>query len=72
MISTDLCELSGAEQARLIREKKISPVELVDGVFDRIHRLNPTLNAFCTLVEDDARTQASAAETAVMRGAALG
>jgi aspartyl-tRNA(Asn)/glutamyl-tRNA(Gln) amidotransferase subunit A len=70
--ATDLCQLSGAEQARLIRERAISPVELVDAVYDRIHRLNPVLNAFCTLVEDEARAEARAAEAAVSRGEPLG
>jgi len=72
MISTDLCELSGVEQAKLIRERRISPVELVDVVFERIHQLNPILNAFCTLVEDDARDQARRAETAVAHGESVG
>jgi aspartyl-tRNA(Asn)/glutamyl-tRNA(Gln) amidotransferase subunit A len=70
--ATDLCKLTGAEQARLIRAKAISPVELVDAVYERIYRLNPILNAFCTLVEDAAKAEARAAEAAVLRGDALG
>ena len=72
MTPVEICALSGAEQARLIREKQLSPVELIDAVFTRIHRLNPVLNAFCTLVEEDARAEARRAETAVQRGDDLG
>lgn len=70
--ATDVCALSGAEQAKLIREKELSPVELLDAIYARIHKLNPILNAFCTLVEDDARAVAKEAEAAVMRRDELG
>ena len=70
--SHDICSLSGAEQARLIRQKALSPVELMDAVMDRIHALEPRLHAFCTLTEDSARAGAKAAEQAVMDGAELG
>jgi len=72
MSRSDLCRLSAVEQARLIRERAISPVELVDAVFARIHALEPVLHAFCTLVEEPARDAARAAEQAVMRGDPLG
>ena len=68
----ELCKLSGTAQARLIREKKLSPVELTSAVFEQIHQLNPVLNAFCTLVEEQARAEAAEAEAKVMRGEALG
>ncbi len=68
MTAVDICSLSGTEQARLIRSKQVSPVDVVDAVYNRIHQLNPVLNAFCTLVEDDARAEAKEAEAAVMRG----
>jgi aspartyl-tRNA(Asn)/glutamyl-tRNA(Gln) amidotransferase subunit A len=47
--SSSLCSLSGAEQAQLIKAKEVSPVELLEAVLERIHALNPVLNAFCTL-----------------------
>lgn len=69
---SQICEMSGAEQARLIREKEISPVEVVDAVFDQIHRLNPKLNAFCVLNEEQAKADARKAENDVMSGKELG
>jgi aspartyl-tRNA(Asn)/glutamyl-tRNA(Gln) amidotransferase subunit A len=68
----DLCWLSALELAAQIRAKKISPVEVVDAVLARIERLNPTLNAFCTLTADEARDAAQAAEVSVMTGEELG
>jgi Asp-tRNA(Asn)/Glu-tRNA(Gln) amidotransferase A subunit family amidase len=38
----------------------------------RLERLNPTLNAYCTMTAELARTTAQAAEAAVMHGAPLG
>lgn len=60
--SNDLCALSGTEQPRLIRAREVSPVELVDAVLERIHTLNPVLNAFCTLTEERALLDAKTAE----------
>jgi aspartyl-tRNA(Asn)/glutamyl-tRNA(Gln) amidotransferase subunit A len=60
------------ELAGLIRAKKLSPVELTKAVLERIERLNPTLNAFCTLTPEASLTAARAAEQAVMSGAPLG
>jgi aspartyl-tRNA(Asn)/glutamyl-tRNA(Gln) amidotransferase subunit A len=72
MLSSDLCALSGAEQARLVRERAVSPVALVDAVFARIAALDPVLHAFCTLGEDRARDAAKAAEAAILRGDDIG
>jgi aspartyl-tRNA(Asn)/glutamyl-tRNA(Gln) amidotransferase subunit A len=44
----------------------------VDAFLGRIDRLNPALNAYCTVTADQARAAARRAEEAVMRGAALG
>jgi aspartyl-tRNA(Asn)/glutamyl-tRNA(Gln) amidotransferase subunit A len=64
----DLCFLSASELAFAIRAKKISPVEIMDAVFERIHELNPRINAFCTLTEESAKGKAKEAEAAVLRG----
>lgn len=72
MPDQDLCAMPAVELAAAIRTKQISPVEVVEAIFERIHRLNPTLNAFCTLCETEALEAAHAAEAAVMRGEQLG
>jgi aspartyl-tRNA(Asn)/glutamyl-tRNA(Gln) amidotransferase subunit A len=68
----ELAYTPATELAGLIRGKKLSPVELTRAVLERVERLNPTLNAFCTLTADAALTAARAAEQAVMKGGPLG
>jgi len=70
--AVDLAYTPATELAALIRSKKLSPVELTRSVLERIERLNPTLNAFCTVTADAALAAARAAEQAVMRGERLG
>ena len=50
-----------------IREKKISPVELVDAHLTQIEKLNPKVNAFVHVDANAARRAAQAAEAAVMQ-----
>jgi aspartyl-tRNA(Asn)/glutamyl-tRNA(Gln) amidotransferase subunit A len=69
-MTDDLAYTSAAELARLIAGREVSPVEVVDGVLDRIERAQPVLNAFITICAEDARMAARAAEAAVMRGEA--
>ena len=72
MNDTDLCYTPATELIALIRAKKLSPVELTRAVLARIERLNPKVNAFCTLTADLARDAARRAEEAVMSGDAPG
>ncbi len=51
-MSDDLCWLPATELAALIRSKKVSPVEVTGAALARIERLNPVLNAFCTLTPE--------------------
>ena len=67
MASDELCWRSANELATLIRRKKVSPVEVVDAVLERIARLNPRLNAYVTVTDDHARRAARAAERALTR-----
>src|SRR5262250_1460799 len=72
MSNSDLCWMSASDLAVAIARKKVSPVEVVDAVLDRIGTLKE-LNAYVTLDADRARQAAKAAERAVMRrGAKLG
>jgi Asp-tRNA(Asn)/Glu-tRNA(Gln) amidotransferase A subunit family amidase len=64
--------MSAVAMARAIREKTLSPVELVDAVLQRIERLNPALNAYVSVDADGARAAARRAEQAVRAGESLG
>ena len=59
---TDLAFIPAVEQARLIRERKVSPVELTELYLKRIERLDPQLNAFVTVAAESARKAAREAE----------
>ena len=72
MPSDELCWLPALDLARLVRDKKVSPVDVVEQALARIARLNPTLNAYCTVAEEQAREAAMAAEVSVMTGEPLG
>jgi Asp-tRNA(Asn)/Glu-tRNA(Gln) amidotransferase A subunit family amidase len=63
----DITFLSAHTMAEFVRQKKISPVELVEAHLAKIERLNPGLNAFIELDSVRARQSAREAETAVMR-----
>ena len=72
MAATDLLSLSATKAAALIRRGKLSPVEYVEQVLAAIEREQPRLNCFVTVMTDEARASARAAEAAVASGAALG
>ncbi|MGE3829827.1 MAG: amidase [Parvibaculaceae bacterium] len=72
MASDDFAYMSAAALARGIREKKFSPVEVIDATLARIEKRNPSLNALIFLDADGARKSARRAEDAVMKGEELG
>src|SRR5262244_4649537 len=73
MASDELWWMPAVEMAAAIRRKKISPVEVMKVVLARIERLNPTLNAFVTLMPEQAMRDARAAERSLgKKGAKLG
>ena len=68
MLSEDLHYLTIADLEPLIRDRKLSPVELVRACLDRIHALDDRFHAFITVMEESALAQAKAAEQAVASG----
>lgn len=56
------------EVSNLIRDQKISPVDVVDQCLERIEKLNPQVNAFITILADQARAQAIQAEKDIKAG----
>jgi len=70
--SSDLCFLPAQKLAVAIRKKEVSPREVVDTFLARIEKINPQVNAYCTVVPEMAREAARKAEEKVMRGEDLG
>lgn len=68
----DLVFQSATQLAALVRDKRVSPLELVRASLDRIDREDGRLRAFITVCGDRALEAARRAEAAVMRGTALG
>ncbi len=61
-----------AELARRIADKALSPVEAVQAHLDRIHAVNPRLNAIVELQGEAAMKRAQEAEAALARGETWG
>jgi aspartyl-tRNA(Asn)/glutamyl-tRNA(Gln) amidotransferase subunit A len=56
------------ETSRLLRERKVSPLELTRECLRQIADQNPVLNAFITVTEESALAQARQAEAEIQRG----
>ncbi|WEB45021.1 amidase [Streptomyces yunnanensis] len=65
-------ELSVADAAEAIRARRLSPVELVDSVLDRIERVEPHLHAYVAVTAEQARRSARAAEREAADGSFRG
>lgn len=72
MAETELLFLTATRAAALIRQRRLSPVEYLQAVLAAARQAQQKLNAFVTLMEEEALAAARAAEQAVMDGAALG
>jgi aspartyl-tRNA(Asn)/glutamyl-tRNA(Gln) amidotransferase subunit A len=72
MSNLDICQMTVIEQEQAIRARQFSPVELINSVLSRIGRVNPEVNAFCTISSEIARKKAAEAEDAITRGERLG
>jgi aspartyl-tRNA(Asn)/glutamyl-tRNA(Gln) amidotransferase subunit A len=71
-VQTDLHYLSITEAARLLRQKSISPVELVQSVLHRIEEVDGRVKAFATVLAKEARAAAARAEKDIRQGKYLG
>jgi aspartyl-tRNA(Asn)/glutamyl-tRNA(Gln) amidotransferase subunit A len=68
MKAFDLEGLTIGEIAPLIKKKQISPLELTRRYLERIKKLNPVLNAYLAMTEEDAVTAARKAEREITKG----
>ena len=62
----EITNLTAQSMAKKIKTKEISPVEVVQSHLNRIKRLNPKLNLFITVFEEEALEEAKAAEKELM------
>ena len=72
MPSTDPALWTTTEQIAAIATGQLGSVELLDAQLARIERLDPQVNAVCTLAAEAARERASAADQATANGQSWG
>lgn len=68
MDTRNLCRQTIAEQARLIHRKEVSPVEVVSSVLQQIEKLNSRVNAYITVMPEEALTAPRKAEEEIASG----
>jgi aspartyl-tRNA(Asn)/glutamyl-tRNA(Gln) amidotransferase subunit A len=71
MTADDLAYLPAAQLAAMLRQRELSPVELVSATLERIERSQPVLNAFITVCGEQALAAARQAEKDLLRGGSL-
>jgi amidase len=65
---TSLTFTTASQLARMIRDREISAVEVLEAYLSQIATHNPKLNAICTLDAETARTRARQADAALAAG----
>ncbi|MGW2840969.1 amidase [Streptomyces sp. NPDC001493] len=68
----DLCFLPATEIVADVSARRLSPVELVDAVLDRMEEINPLIGAFCTTAPEQARSRAVLLADSLARGGTPG
>src|SRR5436309_542618 len=70
MPAMDLCFTPASRLAALIRQRKVSPLEVTQAVLAQIERVNAKVNAYCTVAAKTALADARKATSAVTRRSA--
>src|SRR5436309_6527975 len=68
VLTPAITSLSATEVTSLIRQKQLSPVEVVEAYLQRIEEVNPAVNAFACINAEQARVKARQAELTTMQG----
>jgi aspartyl-tRNA(Asn)/glutamyl-tRNA(Gln) amidotransferase subunit A len=68
---SDLTFTPAAKLGALYRARKVSPLDVMRAVLDRIDRVNPRVNAIVTLARESALSEARRVTAALRRGARI-
>ena len=68
MDTLEICYMSAGDLSKLVQNKEISPVEIIEAHLTRIDATEPVLNSFITLLADEARGAALQAEKDIQAG----
>ena len=72
MNTTDLGFMPATAMVTAIKKKTLSPREIVEALLSRIEKINPTVNAYCTVAPEMALEAAKKAEAKILRGETVG
>ena len=70
--SSEICRMDAVALAAHVRARRLSPVEVIDAVLDRMERLEPALHAFCTPAPELARREARELQARIAAGEEVG
>jgi amidase len=68
----ELCFKTAVELVQLVRQRKVAIAEVIEAHLAQVERVNPTVNAICTLVAEQAVEEARRADDALAHGASPG
>jgi len=72
MNKEDICFMSAFEMQEKIKTQELSSVEITETIIERIEKINPLLNAYCTPTFDLAREMAKNSDDSIKNGRILG
>ena len=72
MSKEDICFMSACDMKEKIKTQELSSLEITETIIERIEKINPIVNAYCTTTFDIARDLAKKADDAVKKGEKLG
>lgn len=72
MNKEDICFMPAFEMADKIKTQELTSLEITETIIERIEKLNPILNAYCTSTFDLAREMAKKADDSVKRDEKFG
>ena len=72
MNKEDICFMSACDMVDAIRNQELTSEEITETIIERIEKINPIINAYCTPTFDLAREMAKKADDKVKKGEKLG
>ncbi len=64
----EICAMNAVQLADAVRARRLSPVEVIDAILERMNRVEPHLHAFCTPTPELARAEAKRIEAEISAG----
>ncbi len=72
MNKEDICFMSACDMAEKIKSQELTSLEITETIIERIKKINPKINAYCTTTFELAREMAKKSDDAVKKGEKLG